>query len=488
MGLKDLLFVAFYRRYIIIWTVLVATIVATIAGVLLPKQYQSTARVQVDSIQRNNLTGDIEPRVKVSEFLGQQAAIAGSRTVALNVIDTLTSRGYINLADLEENWRKETKGELVAGNDLRLWAGERLIKKLSIEAKAMESTLGITYRGADPAQAARIANAFADAYMKTVLDQKKRRASRNAETFSLETQALADNVIDAQQDLANFRSESGILPLGVNGAEAAEVELAALTARLAEARADNSEAQSLMRQARNASLDELSHFPIPDDALPARQAQLRLSEVNSRLARIAERYGQNFPDYIEAEREKQALEATILGAIRDRALYASQRLAALEVEAENVKVTASAAATTRDAYQLLQNKVAASQNTFNLVSNRSLQEALQARVDTVEVLLLARALPASRPMAPPTPLITMLGAGFGMFLGASIAVLVELLEGRARSPMAVSHVLHAPVIGELDKNENKSRARSSVIRFPTRPAKKKLRRRGKRGSGKKEAA
>ncbi|MGF1544361.1 MAG: GumC family protein [Parvularculaceae bacterium] len=450
MGLADFLRVVLYRKLIIVWSVVLAGVVAAAAGVLLPKKYVSTAIVQVDAVQRNNLTGNIDHRVRVADFLGQQAAVAASRTVALAVIEQLGDQGFLNLADYRERWRRQTGGELVAGNDLDLWAADELLNSLTIEASAQQSTLTVAFRGDEPAQAARIANAFATAYMDVVIEQKKRRSSRNAANFSEETRALAEEVVNAQRDLADFREESGILPIGTNGVESAEMQLATLTARLADARADNTEAQSLRRQAENTPRAELVYFPVPEDALAARQAQLALNETRLRLSRIADRYGETYPDYIEAAQEARDLENRILAGIRDRANFAERRLEALESEAADISTAASAAQSTRDAYDLLKNKVTASQDTFNLLATRSLEEALQSRVDTTDVLLLARGVPPSRPATPPMAVIVALGAVVGAVLGGSIAVFVEFFEGRLRSADMVRSILRAPVIGELD--------------------------------------
>ena len=167
---------------------------------MLPTKFLSASKVQVDSLQRNELTGLIEPRVRVGEYLGQQAAIAKSRTVALEVINQLSAEGFIVLGDFEDRWREETGGETVAGNDLRLWAADQLLRDVEVTSNEIESTLELGFRADDPAQAARVANAFASAYMSTVLDKKQRRSARRAASLSDETKALADGVASAQNE------------------------------------------------------------------------------------------------------------------------------------------------------------------------------------------------------------------------------------------------------------------------------------------------
>ncbi|HNR77209.1 MAG TPA: Wzz/FepE/Etk N-terminal domain-containing protein [Parvularculaceae bacterium] len=464
MGFTDLLNVLQARRLIVLWSIVVGLGVGIILAAILPTKYVSRALVQVDSIQRNNLTGLVEPRLRVAEYLGQQAAVASSRTVALAVINQLSDEGLIVLSDYESRWRKETGGELVVGNDMRLWAADQLLRDLTIAANDIGSTLELSFRADDPAQAARIANAFAAAYMSTVLDQKQRRFARKAANFSDETEELAEDVAAAQNALADYRERSGILPMGSQKVEAAEIELAALTARLAEARADDAEAQSLLRQAEATPRNMLVNFPLPEDALPGRQAQVRLAAVAATLARIAERYGERYPDYIETAREKAALEANLLQSIRDRADYAARRVDALETQAAQMKATVTAMQKTRETYDLLEDRVETSQETYNLVTARSMQESLQSRVDTLDVFLLSRATPPADPATPPLWAIAFVGAFAGAAIGASFAVFIELMEGRIRSVEMVQRTLRTRLVCEVGQ-ARRNRRRKFRLRF-----------------------
>ena len=141
--------------------------------------------------------------------------------------------------------------------------------------------------------------------MQTVLNQRQRQAARNAISFSDETQALEDDLEFAQRELRDFREEAGIVALGAQRLEGEEVGLASVTLRLAEARADLSEAQSLLRQVRAAPDNELLTLPLPGDVHAGRQAQSRLGAVRVQIQRISERYGEQYPDYIEAMNEKK---------------------------------------------------------------------------------------------------------------------------------------------------------------------------------------
>lgn len=449
MGILALLNVLAVRRLMVAWAILVGGLVGLAASFFLPMQYSATSRVQVDSIQRNSLTGLVEPRVRVGEFLGQQAAVATSRTVALQVIDQLLADGAMTLEDYETRWRRETGGETIAGNDPRLWAADQLLRNLKVSADPIESTLAISYRAADPAESARIANAFAAAYMSTILDQRQARFARNAQSFSIETQTLAADLQKAQSELAAFRDEAGLVALGEGALDSGEVELGAMMARLAQARADAVEARSLVTQATATAASDLVNFPLPDDALAARQTQARLAEVRALQSRLAARYGERSRELATISRERTDLERDLVQAISDRAAYSASRLAALEASAEKLKQEVGAKQRTREAYNLLQEKVATSRETFNLVASRTLEETLQSRVDAIDVILLARAVPPANASTPPPAVIVFLGLLAGALVGASAAVSVELMEGRTRTINDIRRIFRTPILSEV---------------------------------------
>jgi uncharacterized protein involved in exopolysaccharide biosynthesis len=438
------------RRLILGWAAFVGAVMGLAAGLLLPKVYEATATVLVDSIQKDHVTGLYEPRLRVNEFLGQQAAIAGSRVVALSTLNALEQEGALSLQDFEDRWRRETGGELVAGNDPRRWAADELLEKFSVASNAVEGTLKLTFRGDSPAQAAIVANQFADAYIETALDQRQRRAARTAASFLEERRTLERDLEDAQRELNRFREEAGLIEVGEYRLEGVELELAGITNHLADARADFSKAETLLAQSKKARPGELLALPIGEDLPSAREAQARLALVSAQLELIAQRYGAQYPDYPEVKRDRDNLEGTIRAAIAERADHAARRLEALEREFADKKAEVVRLQRVEDAYQILKNKVTASRDTYSLVANRTLQEAMQSRVDDVDVVLLSQAVPATHPLTPPLAVIIFLGALIGAALGASAAIAVEFMEGRIRDASQLRHVLRAPVLAEID--------------------------------------
>ncbi len=449
MSLLALFGVLRARAAIIIWAVLVACAVAWLVSRLVPQTYTSHAIVQADSIQENLLTGMVEPRLRVSEFLGQQAAVISSRTVALQVVDVLEQEGYVSRAQYETEWRDVTGGELVPGNDAKLWFADRLSKSLSVRANVDHSTLTIGYTSENASMSARYANAYADAYMLTVLQQRQRRAARNAANFSEETLTLEQQVQDARDELTQFQQDSGIVTIGTEQLESAEVELSSLTARLAEARGDYAEARSLFAQVRRMELDQLGTIPLPDYNLPGRTAQARVAALNTQLERLYQRYGERNPDYIEARAELRNQQNIIFNSVRDREEFTRRKVESLAAEVERQKQQVVSLQKTKQRFDTLENNLETNRQAYDLLATRTLQEGLQSRFDAIDVLLLSRAVPAGKPFIPIKILIILGGAVVGLGMGLTTAVLIELLEGRLRSRQGLAFASKSVMLAEI---------------------------------------
>ena len=108
----------------------------------------------------------------------------------------------------------------------------------------------ISYSSLDPIKAARIANAFADAYIEDQLEAKFEATHRASVWLEQRIGELRKQASDAFKEVQDFKSQNGII-IGVDGKLASEVELDQLGVALAKARAETSQAK--------AKLDRIQH-------------------------------------------------------------------------------------------------------------------------------------------------------------------------------------------------------------------------------------
>jgi succinoglycan biosynthesis transport protein ExoP len=108
----------------------------------------------------------------------------------------------------------------------------------------------IAYTSLDPNKAARIANAFADAYIEDQLEAKFEATRRASIWLEQRIGELRKQASDAFKEVQDFKSQHGII-IGVDGKLASDVELDQLGMALAKARAETSQAK--------AKLDRIQH-------------------------------------------------------------------------------------------------------------------------------------------------------------------------------------------------------------------------------------
>jgi exopolysaccharide transport family protein len=101
----------------------------------------------------------------------------------------------------------------------------------------------IAFTSFDPDKAAKIANAFADAYIEDQLQAKFEATRRASLWLEQRIGELRKQASDAYRDVQDFKSKNGII-ISVDGKLASEVELDNLGIALAKARADTSQARA----------------------------------------------------------------------------------------------------------------------------------------------------------------------------------------------------------------------------------------------------
>src|SRR6266852_1875170 len=124
----------------------------------------------------------------------------------------------------------------------------------------------IAYTSLDRDKAAKIANAFADAYIEDQLQAKFEATRRASAWLEQRIGELRQQASSAYKEVQDFKSENSII-IGVDGKLASEVELDQLGIALAKARADTSQARAKLDRISRVleqRSDKENSFNIPD--------------------------------------------------------------------------------------------------------------------------------------------------------------------------------------------------------------------------------
>lgn len=205
MNLK--LFLVVLRSWygLILLTLAITLATAAVLTSLQPKRYTATAALVLNFGDDNPFQQVGIPAQLATTYVATQRDIIGSRKVAGKVVELL---------DLESD--PATRAEYQArdvSTSMRDWLAARLMMNLRVEPIRDSRVMNIKYELTDPEQAARIANAFAEAYIATALELSVEPARRSAAWFDEQLQDLRKRLEDAEARLTNFQQEKGIVAL-----------------------------------------------------------------------------------------------------------------------------------------------------------------------------------------------------------------------------------------------------------------------------------
>lgn len=206
------------------------------------------------------------PNQLATSYMATQVDIIQNRNVALKVVDMLDLAPDPETAAYfmgTQTGKQQDPEVEVTKNDI----AKTLLENLRVRPSRDSRVLAIDFFSASPKLAARIADAFAQAYIEVTLQLSMEPARRNADWFDSQLTGLQMRLEEQQQELTNYQQQQGIV---------------AVDERL------DTETQRL---------EELS------SKLTAAQAQT--FDVRSR------QLGEQHPEYIRAIEREQSLESSL---------------------------------------------------------------------------------------------------------------------------------------------------------------------------------
>lgn len=420
---------------------LAAAIVVTL---LLPRTYVATASVLVDNRDEQSLSNPGQPVREQTGYMQTQMDVIQSQRVARRVVENL------KLAD--DPATRDAFARSGAHGSIEDWIASALRTQVHVDS-SQSSVIQISYAARSPQTAARLANAFAAAYMDVTLRLRTEPTKEAAAWFDNQLKSLRADLEKAQARLADFQKRHGILAtderVDVENARLAELSTQALVAQNA-----TYDAQSRASQARSkgaiASLPEVLSNPL----IQTLKGQLLTAEA--RLQELSTRLGPRHPQYIQQKTEVEALRARLNGEMRK--VVASQESAERQnrmhadelqraLEAQRAKVAALRDARARSF--VLVRDVDTAQKAYEAALQRYLVNKVESGAQQTNVSMLNAATEPSHPAKPKVPLNIALGVIVGLMLGMGAVFLLELLDRRVRSTADLEAGVEAPLLGTL---------------------------------------
>jgi succinoglycan biosynthesis transport protein ExoP len=446
MNLRQFLMLLRARRRLILSTLFATILLALGWSLVQNKTYTATASVLLNYKGVDPLTGLTMPGQLLPGYMATQIDIISSRNVALRVVDRLR---LASSPAVIAQFQEATEGK----GTVRDWLADLLQRRLDIKPARESSVVEISFKGADPAFAAAVANAFAEEYQNASVQLKTEPMKKAASYFNEQTKQLRDNLEAAQARLSKYQQEKGIVSLDNNRVDVELSRLNDLSSQLVAAQAAALEATSRERMAGSAAVlsPDVANNPL------IQNLRVALAAAEGKLAESAARYGANHPQYLAARAEVDKMRAdlnaalgTVSKSVGGNALVLRQREEQLRAALAAQKTRVLELNRTRDELGAMLKDLDSAQRAFDAASGRFSQTRIEAQAEQSDIAVLNPAVAPAEPSGPRVLLNTLVAILLGTVLGLGLALLLELLQRPVRSAADVQELLGIPVLGTIE--------------------------------------
>jgi len=442
MGIGQFLVIFWARRVLIFWATVSCLIGALIVTALLPPRWESTARVMLNYVKPDPVTGQVIAGAATRAYVQTQIELVTDYTVAGKVAEQV---GWFSDPNLIAGYQHRSSKDQ---RDFRHWLAD--IVSQNSKAKLVEGSniLEISYTANTAAGAQAVAGALLKAYIDASLESRHEDAERNAVWYEEQTVKAKQALDAAVAAEADFERQSGIV-MQNNKLDAENARLQALT---------------------------LQGAPIATPFMPANDSSptvQQLAQLDSEIAVASKTFGPNNPGMLELKAKRAVLaDAVEKEKANFRAMQAHQNdsgVAALDraVAAQKNKVIAESDKIGR--LNQLQQDVELRRDWYQRTNAKASEYREQSVSTDIGIEPLGTATTPKAPVFPNYWLIVPGGIGLGLTVGILVSLLMELLGRRVRVAEDLSMVGEAPLICVIPRSERKKdRGRSSAGATPWR--------------------
>ncbi|MCS6986093.1 MAG: hypothetical protein NZM40_01375 [Sphingomonadaceae bacterium] len=439
MNLIQFLRILWARRLLVLVPAFVALAVGTLVGSLLPERYPGVARLMLDTIRPDPITGIGVGGRDARDFVRTQVQLITDERVVGDAVDRLgLTRDPATIARYAASGFREEDG------GIRRWLVNQIKPRISAGVLGNSAVMEIRYEGPSPEFAKAVAGALRDAYVAETLRLKVDTAERTGAWYREQAQKTARAIEQAEAERAKFMAENGIiLTAGPGSPDLETAKLQSLQQSLAQAQA-NVSAQQIQATAQTAV------NPLAD------QLRVQLTAVDEEIARLSEQLGPQHPTYRAAVARRAIIQQQLANALRQQGAAASaissasqstlrqieQQIAAQEKIVQQRKPLLEKLA-------VMDQNIAALRKSYDEQINRSNVLDLESEVRETSFIILGDPVAERTPSYPNRILISSLSFLGGLALGLLAALFVEFSNRRVRGVEDLAYATGAPVLAHI---------------------------------------
>lgn len=478
------------------WFVVSGVALAILACIILPKQYQSTATVQVGKdqtvqVELSNMGGPTLSESDTKTDIATHMAVIGDNDTALAVIKDLNLEQYKPFAFKPSllgyltgsNKRMESeKGLPLSEAPARR---ERILKlfskRLIVKNPADTRLITVSFLNPNPELASEVANDVVRQYVR--FESEGQAGGVGLTLLSSDLEHLRTKMDKDQKNLADYEKQTGLNNLvlksmgeGSGGGNITHIpvldKLDTINQELTTAEANRIGKQAIynMTKTRNSDVVAgLANSSIPAIATSAVITQgnglellqnLRQQQGNLRLEYSADvsKYGAKNPRIIELQNQLVSVDKQINDELKEIDLRARNdymvarqnenglRAAFHEQQSEASQLNQSAVT-----LQMLVQQAAASRQLYDSLYQQIQEAGVQAGLRATNLRMMDVARPHSTPAKPNPPLYVAIGLAAGLLFGVSSAFMREHMDETVNTPLQVDPLTPLPVLASIPR-------------------------------------
>lgn len=333
---------------------------------------------------------------------------------------------------------------------------DRLRAGLKVVNDGRSYTIYIAYTAGDPDIAARVANAYARAYLAYQDDVQIDATRRVSDWLSNRLKVLAARLEQAEQEAERFRASSGLLE--IDGVTLAAQRLAALNTELMAARAAHATAEAREKTAARLAADQDGLDSFTEVLGSPIIQQLRASQAQmERRLRVLKDTGAaqsaeipSLTSELDAVRQQITQEVGhILVSLRNEIDSAARRVTSLEEELHAAQANYGASDMARVKLDALVREANADRAVYESLLGRSKQIVDQNGLVDPGVRLISEATAPSHRFGLRLLPALLMGLIAGGVAGLGLALILERLDDRVRSRRGIEAATGLPVLATI---------------------------------------
>jgi capsular exopolysaccharide synthesis family protein len=328
----------------------------------------------------------------------------------------------------------------------------QLLARQSVSQVRGSQLVDVSFSSADPAFAARAANAFADEYVDENLRLKIQSLEKAAEWLTGEVERQAAVVRQSEEKMAQYteKQDAGALNSGQNIVVA---NLTSFNEALNHARTERITRENTWKQVQDAGND-VDTLSVVLNNPTVQQLRGQVSALSQEKAQVTDRYGEKHPRYqqviTQLDNAQKQLQLEIRKAQQTAkneydAAVANER--GLQEQLNKSKAAATDLSRKGVDFGVLSREAESNRNVYNQLLTREKELRVVANSRTNNVRVVDRAEVPGTPFTPNHRRDWMYGLAVGLALGVAVAFGIDYLDDTVKTPDDITRRLKLKFLG-----------------------------------------